>query len=246
MNFNKIAFTMLASFYGVMWAGGIGHYVLLGRPPLDAPWAASAFLLLAGLLVILKTAPGDALSLLAAASIGFAAEILGVRYGFIFSPYSYTGVLQPQVLAVPVVMLSAWMVLLAYVRQMLASLDLPLAAEAVLAAAWMTAIDLVIDPLAANQLGYWRWVNAGAYHGIPLHNFIGWFAVSLAVFLAVRRRWAPSPAARNVGLSIVLFFTAIAASYGLIVPAGVGLALCAAHFLLARAGQAVRPVPEFH
>ncbi|MBK7600408.1 MAG: carotenoid biosynthesis protein [Acidobacteria bacterium] len=122
MKFNRIVFSILVCAYAVMWAGGLGHYILLGRPPLDAPWAASAFLLLAGILVIASSSGRDSLSLLAAASIGFLAEILGVRYGFIFSPYQYTEVLQPQLLGVPVVMLSAWMVLLSYVRQLLSRL----------------------------------------------------------------------------------------------------------------------------
>ncbi len=69
-----------------------------------------------------------------------------------------------------------------YVRQMLMNLRLSAWLEALIAASWMTAIDLVIDPLAANQLGYWRWVKSSAYYGIPLHNFAGWFVVSLIIF----------------------------------------------------------------
>ena len=153
----------------------MGHYALIGGPPLDAPWAASVFLLLAGVIVAVTSAQRDLPGLVVAATLGFIAEIVGVHYGFIFSPYNYTSVLQPQLLGVPLVMLSAWMVLVAYVRQMLGGLKLSVWLEAVLSAAWMTAIDLVIDPLAANQLGYWRWVKSGIYYGIPLHNFIGWF-----------------------------------------------------------------------
>jgi putative membrane protein len=183
---------------------------------------------------VVTSAGKDVISLLAAAGLGFLAEILGVRYGFIFSPYHYTSVLQPQLFAVPLVMLSAWMVLLAYVRQMLAGLHLPAWAEVGLAAAWMTAIDLVIDPLAANQLGYWRWEGSGRYYGIPPHNFAGWFAVSLLIFGLVRGRWRPNAFARHVGLSIVLFFSAIALSYGLLLAGGIGVGLCLAHLVLNR------------
>ena len=240
MKFNRIVFSILVCAYAVMWAGGLGHYILLGRPPLDAPWAASAFLLLAGILVIASSSGRDSLSLLAAASIGFLAEILGVRYGFIFSPYQYTEVLQPQLLGVPVVMLSAWMVLLSYVRQLLLRLRLSFWLEAVLAAVWMTAIDLVIDPLAANQLGYWRWDFKGAYYGIPLHNFIGWFVVSLIVFLVVRRKWEFNPTSRTVGLSIVRFVTTLAISFNLLLAGGVGLVLASIHFIPIRL-HAVKP-----
>jgi len=224
--------------YAVMWVGGVGHYVLVGGPPMDAPWAASVFLLLAGVIVAVTSvkvgAKRDLLGLFAAAGLGFVAEIIGVRYGFLFSPYGYTSVLQPQLFAVPLVMLSAWMVLLAYVRQMLARLDLPHWIEAVLAAAWMTAIDLVIDPLAANQLGYWRWAKSGVYYGIPLHNFIGWFGVSFLIFGLVRQRWRENVFARYVGLSIVAFFSAIALSYGLWLAGGIGAALCFIHLRISR------------
>ncbi len=221
--------TALTAAYAVMWIGGVGHYALYGRPPMDAPWAASVFLLLAGLLIVATSGKKELIGLLIGASLGFIAEIIGVRYGFIFSPYRYTEVLQPQLFDVPLVMLSAWMVLIAYCRQMLMNLKLPALLEAALAAAWMTAIDLVIDPLAANQLGYWRWENPGAYYGIPLHNFIGWFAVSLVIFIVVDRDVGRNRWAGYVGLSIVLFFTAIAWSYGLKAAGVVGLILCSAH-----------------
>lgn len=215
--------------YVVMWIGGVGHYALFGGPPLDAPWAASLFLFLAGLLIVLTSPVDDLIRLFAAAALGFIAEVVGVRYGFLFSEYRYTGVLQPQLLDVPLVMLSAWMVLVSYVGQVLMRFELSRALAAAIAAAWMTAIDLVIDPLAANQLGYWRWAESSAYYGIPLHNFAGWLVVSWIIFLAVRLRWKPNPWAVHVGLSIILFFTAIALSYGLWLAGGVGMGLCAIH-----------------
>lgn len=224
--------------YVVMWLGGVGHYVFIGGPPMNAPWAASVFLLLAGAIVavasVKESAKRDLLGLFAAAALGFIAEILGVRYGFLFSPYKYTAILQPQLFAVPLVMFSAWMVLVAYVRQMLIGLNLPGWLEALLAAAWMTAIDLVIDPLAANQLGYWRWAKPGLYYGIPLHNFIGWFVVSWAIFSVIRPRWQRNVFASFVGLSIVLFFSLIALSYGLLLAGGIGLMLSAIHLCIAR------------
>lgn len=223
--------------YGVMWAGGLGHYVFLGRPPLDAPWAASLFLLLAGLIVLLTSARRDWPGLVCAALLGFVSELLGVKYGVIYSPYVYTEVLQPQVANVPLVMISAWLVLLAYSRQMLAPLRLAGGLEIMLASSWMTAIDLVIDPLAAHQLGYWRWAHSGWYYGIPPHNFAGWFVVSLTVFWLVRQHWQPNPFARLIGLSITIFFTAIALSYGLWLAGGIGAGLCGLHIGLQTKGR---------
>lgn len=229
LNARSLPLAMLLFAYAVMWVGGVGNYILRGGPPLDAPWAASVFLLLAGLIVAVTSKKKDLLGLSLAAGLGFLAEILGVHYGFIFSPYRYTSVLLPQLFGVPLVMLSAWMVLVAYVQQMLAGRNLPAMAEAALAAAWMTAIDLVIDPLAANQLGYWRWAESGKYYGIPLHNFLGWFVVSLFIFSIVRQAWQTNVFARYVGLSIVMFFSAIAFSYGLLLAGAIGGVLCIIH-----------------
>jgi putative membrane protein len=184
-------------------------------------------------LVLWTSARRDWLGLGVAALLGFCSEIHGVKYGVIFSPYNYTEVLQPQLFGVPLVMFSAWLVLLAYTRQMTMPLRLPRWLNLVTTSAWMTAIDLVIDPLAAHQLGYWRWARAGAYYGIPLQNFVGWFVVSLLIFALVRQRWQPNRWAQVIGLSVTVFFTVLALRFGLWLPAGVGLALCGMHAALA-------------
>lgn len=229
--------------YIVMWLGGIGHYAFVGKPPLDAPWAATLFLALAGTIVLFTTERARQLTLIVAALIGFAAEIVGVHYGFLFSPYSYTSVLIPHLLDVPVVMLSAWMVLVAYCLQLWGSLSLPRPAFVLLCAIWMTSIDLVIDPLAANQLGYWRWVETGFYYGIPFHNFVGWFVVSLAIFLLAPAARLANPLALHVGLSIVIFFTVIALSFKVWGAAMVGILLIAIDLVIRRsrpsAGQTI-------
>src|SRR5215468_899650 len=244
LKLKSFLFAALTAAYAVMWVGGVAHYALYSKPPLDAPWAASVFLTLAGLIVVTTSRGINLIRLLAAALFGFIAEIIGVRYGFIFGPYRYTDVLQPQFLGAPLVMLSAWMALVSYCGQMAGNLNLPRLIEGALAALWMTVIDLVIDPLAANQLGYWRWSRSGAYYGIPLQNFIGWFVVSLMIFSLFSRRrqkipyemcmWQKNRAARYVGLSIVIFFTAIALSYGLVLAGSIGLGLCLSHLALDR------------
>ena len=223
----------LAFLYAVMWAGGISSYFFEGGPPPGSEWAAPAFLFLAGLIVLLTEGRRELPVMVAVALAGFAFEVIGWRYGFIFGEYHYTPTLAPSLLGVPVAMASAWLVLVAYVKQMVSPFRLKVWAEALLAALWMTAIDLVIDPLAAGPLNYWRWRDAGAYYGIPARNFIGWLAVSLLIFLLVRvlagPGWRPNRWARGVGFSIVLFFTLIALSARLFLASGIGLALCAIH-----------------
>jgi bisanhydrobacterioruberin hydratase len=233
MNFRKAVLAALVCAYVTMWVGGVCSHIMYGGPPADAGWAAPVFLLLAGLITLVTAGRANLGGFLAAAGIGFIAEYVGVTYGFLFGRYAYTGTLQPLLLGVPLVMASAWMILFAYVRQMLLPFKLPRPAETLISGIWMVAIDLLIDPLAANKLGYWRWIDAGAYYGVPARNFLGWFVVSVLIFGIIRRRPQPDSWARSVGLSILLFFTVIAIAYQLALAAVAGLALSLVHFALA-------------
>jgi Predicted membrane protein len=218
-----------------MWVGGVGSHFVFGQAPQDAKWAAPVFLFLSGLIVLLTTHRSDIVRLLAASVIGFAAEAIGVRYGFVFGAYNYTGELGPQLFGVPLVMTCAWMVLVAYADQMLPD-GWSVAVRAVIAALWLTAIDLVIDPLAAGELGYWHWAERGAYYGIPASNFAGWFTVSLLIFgligLLFGRGRHYNSLARHTGLSLILFFTLIAMAHHVVIVTIVGVLLCLAHVVL--------------
>ena len=41
----------------------------------------------------------------------------------------------------------------------------------------LTAWDAFLDPQMVGE-GYWRWPNGGTYRGIPVSNFVGWWATS--------------------------------------------------------------------
>jgi putative membrane protein len=242
MNLRKVILAALACAYVTMWIGGVGSHILYGGPPADARWAAPAFLLLAGLIALVTASPANLGGLLAAAGAGFIAEYIGVSYGFLFGRYVYTVTLQPLLLGAPLVMASAWMILFAYVKQMLLPFKLSRPVEALVSGVWMVAMDLLIDPLAANKLGYWRWIDAGAYYGVPARNFLGWFVVSVMIFGIIRQRPQPDSWARSLGLSILLFFTIIAIAYQLALAAGAGLALSLIHLALAvRNRRRLRP-----
>ncbi len=228
----KVILTALGGAYVTLWVGGVSSHILYGGPPPDAQWAASVFLLLAGSIVLVTAGPANLGGLLAAAGIGFIAEYVGVSYGFLFGRYVYTGTLRPLLLGVPLVMACAWMILFAYVKQMLLPFKLSKPAEMTVSGVWMVAIDLLIDPLAANRLGYWSWIEAGTYYGVPARNFLGWFVISFMIFGIIRQRPQSDLWARSVGLSILLFFTVIALAYQLALAASVGLVLSLAHLAL--------------
>lgn len=242
MNARKTVLAVLMSCYLVLWAGGAGSHLLFGRTPAGANWAAPAFLSLAGLIVLLTAGRAERFALMAVGALGFAAEAIGVHSGFPFGRYEYTAVLAPRVIGVPLVMAAAWMVLVAYVKAMPAGSGLPAWIATMIAALWMTAIDLVIDPLAAGLLNYWRWIDKGFYHGIPAQNFLGWFAVSWLIFALLKLiAWPSQPNrwARFLGLSIILFFTFIALAHHLLLVAGLGFGLTLLHRAIARRQPAI-------
>jgi putative membrane protein len=230
-NCQRPALCFLGFIYLVFWLGGIGQYMLLGGVAPGQEWAASFFLFLTGLILLVAAPSRKRLArLLLIALTGFALEAIGVRYGFLFGPYRYTELLQPQLCGVPLAMASAWMSLVAYTRQMLARERGSRAGVILVAALWLTVIDLVIDPLAANRLGYWQWAAPGFYYGIPWHNFAGWFLSGLLINTLSGKEWEPNPVERWLGLSLIVFFTLIAFANSLFIAGLVGLGLSLFHF----------------
>ncbi len=226
--------------YAVLWCGGVASYLWMGGPPAGTGWTAPAFLFLGALLALSLARPGWRWQLPAAGIAGMAAEFAGLQWGFPFGAYSYTGVLYPAVLGVPVAIGCAWLILFAYVRQMLAWFGVSGWLRAAIGASWMTALDLVIDPLAAGPLGYWVWAGGGRYYGVPGSNFAGWFVVSAGLFLVFRRSPAKDRSATAVGFSVLLFFTLIAAGQKMAGPLIAGAILLALHagILLSQFGKA--------
>ena len=209
--------------YGVFLVGGIGSHVLYGAAyggsGANMVWAAPLLLALASAIAIVSV-PSWWKPMLAAAAIGCIAELVGVKTGFPFGHYQFTGVLGPLIGGVPVLVAGAWMVMFAYVSQM--------RVHPALAALWMAALDMLIDPLAAHDLGYWEWLQDGPYYGIPTVNFAGWFAVSLIIFYLLARYPAPrSSSVAMLGRTVIFFFSAIAAAHQSYFLAFFGAALAA-------------------
>jgi putative membrane protein len=117
--------------------------------------------------------------------IGWVAERFGSSTGYPFGDYSYTDVLGPQLLEVPVVVPLAW-AMMAYPTYVAASVLVTRGRWMVpVVAAWsLMAWDFFLDPMMV-ELGAWRWNTTApdlpGIDGIPLTNYAGWFAVGLVV-----------------------------------------------------------------
>lgn len=125
--------------------------------------------------------------------IGSCAELFSLRTGFPFGSYHFTSVMGPQILDVPILLAlaylgigyCAWIMalqILGFVDRRLSGA--PLLAVPVLASSIMTAWDLAMDPDWATLDRAWIWHRGGAYFGVPVSNFFGWFGTACAYYAA--------------------------------------------------------------
>ncbi|MGA9276814.1 carotenoid biosynthesis protein, partial [Ilumatobacter sp.] len=145
-----------------------------------------------------------------------AVERIGTLTGRPFGRYAYTSALRPQIAHVPVIVPLAWFAMGLPARETadaaLGERSTP-ATRIVLGAAAMTAWDLFLDPQMVGE-GYWAWARRGIYRGIPLTNFLGWFATGLgimAMFEVVLPKNRPAEAAPDAVESVD---TRLVAQYG--------------------------------
>ena len=109
-------------------------------------------------------------------------ESLGVATGWVYGPYHYTDSLGPKFLGlVPYLIPVAWF-MMSYPSFVIADRLVPagwkrwqrILVVAAVGGLVMTAWDIVMDPVMVYN-GHWVWDVEGAYHGIPLQNFWGWW-----------------------------------------------------------------------
>lgn len=142
------------------------------------------------------------------ATVSFTFEAVGVATGLVFGDYYYpAGPLGPLVLGVPP------LIQLQYFAMGYASLQVARAVSGTLSAparGWlllgtsamgafaMTALDLASDPMQSTVLGDWIWREGGAYFGVPIHNFIGWFVATGTFFVLVNLALLRPPALQRI------------------------------------------------
>jgi len=124
--------------------------------------------------------------------VGNVVENLGVAIGFPFGRYRFLELMGPKVFQVPVLLGLAY-IGMAYVSWMLACLILKAPASAatsrsifavpMLASLIMTTWDVAQDPVWSTILHGWIWFDGGAWFGVPITNYLGWYANLFAIYL---------------------------------------------------------------
>ena len=159
----------------VRWIGGEGaEHVGI---------AAGVFAQVAAVIAALVATAGvpALIVVIAVPVLGWLSEVIGSRTGIPFGEYHYTEVLRPQIAHVPILIPLAWLMMMppAWAIGVLVAPDSVLL-QWIVAAAAFTAWDVYLDPLMVGW-DFWRWKRHGAYLGIPVVNYVGWFLVAFAI-----------------------------------------------------------------
>jgi len=132
----------------------------------------------------------------AVAFIGWAAEFIGHSTGIPFGDYGYSGLLQPQIGGVPLLIPIAWFMLFppawAVSQVIIGKRDTwqKQIAFIAMSAVALTAWDLFLDPQMVAW-GFWEWAYPYGYFGIPFSNYVGWLIVSAIMTAVVRPKDLP-------------------------------------------------------
>ncbi|HUE01343.1 MAG TPA: carotenoid biosynthesis protein [Bryobacteraceae bacterium] len=124
-------------------------------------------------------------------AVGNGFENLSILTGFPFGHYYFTGLMGPGLLRVPIFLGLAYMgmgdvswtlgrLLVAGTRPRLAGsqiVTVPLAAGFV-----MVAWDLSMDPIWSTVMRAWIWLRGGAYFGVTVSNFLGWYLTVYVIY----------------------------------------------------------------
>lgn len=123
--------------------------------------------------------------------VGNVFENFGVATGFPFGRYYFTDAMGPRLFQVPILLGLAYVgmgylswtlgrVILGNLRSSLVGarvVMLPLVAAFI-----MVAWDFANDPVWTNINRLWVWEHGGAYFGVPVTNFFGWYLVVYLIY----------------------------------------------------------------
>jgi len=113
------------------------------------------------------------MSFLSLICIGYVSEVIGVKTGLVFGKYHYGDGLGYKLFSVPIVVSLNWAFLINAGKLLSTHFTENRLLSALLSSGIITAIDLLIEPVAGS-LDFWYFENGKA----ALHNSVGWFLVA--------------------------------------------------------------------
>lgn len=141
-------------------------------------------------------------------------EEIGVHTGIVYGRYYFTPLMGPKLDVIPIAVVCGWVVLI-YIAWVITNLLIDgsptptrhtpylIIFRAIVGALVVTTFDLNADPIAVEN-GWWVWLDGGAYFGVPIHNYVGWFIVAFVTYLVhgyqLRREQVPSLESASVGV----------------------------------------------
>lgn len=183
---------------------GIFHVIGITLFVLDSGYARLSYvtLLLTGLLLLLSEQI-SAKKAIAYSSIfigGFLIELIGTKTSLLFGSYQYGKSLGFSIAGVPIIIGLNWLIIVISSVSIVRRLKI----EHHLVCAFLSALlcvvmDYLIEPVAI-QYDMWSWNN----DGIPLYNYICWFAFSFVFTLIYIRQ---SKKYNNTGVSIYIIWS---------------------------------------
>ena len=105
---------------------------------------------------------------------GMVAEIIGVKFGFLFGNYTYGEALGYKVMEVPLIIGINWSILIFITGFIAQFFSNSLWARVFIGVSLMLFLDLVMEPIAP-KLDFWTFEGGLA----SLHNYFGWVIVAL-------------------------------------------------------------------
>jgi uncharacterized membrane protein len=182
--------------------------VALDRVPAWGEWMGGALLILQGAIVLCWLVGyygrRGAFAVLLVGLLAWGVEYAGVTTGFPFGRYSYTAMLQPQIGAVPLAIVAAWLMVAIGAWQLASGragdkamvrggdkderrlvASSPRRPVMAVAATLVLLLDLQIETVATAINRYWVWLDGGPYYGVPTANFVAWWLVGLGMALLV-------------------------------------------------------------
>jgi uncharacterized membrane protein len=123
--------------------------------------------------------------------ISWSSEAASIATGLPFGNYHYTELLGPTIGTVPMAVMPAYFVA-GYLAWTIATVFLGnlgtgmqkrnLLLVPMIASATMVMWDFCLDPIRSTVDRAWIWEDGGAYHGVPISNYLGWYLTALLIF----------------------------------------------------------------